>query len=96
MRILEVPIVKLSHTVVSIGIHEEGQDTLFYTGKTMEAKRRRIEEGLEHTKFTGWLVQLHNKHCKGWNSTRSTPPPTTTLSMNFLCTTDGRTQRRSG
>ena len=54
MRMMETPIVKLSHTVFSLGVHEEGQDTFYFTSKTMKAKKVRIEQGLEDTRFTEW------------------------------------------
>lgn len=51
---LEIPIVKLSHTVFSLGVHEEGQETIYFTSETMQAKKKRLEEGTDYTKFSGW------------------------------------------
>lgn len=64
---LEMKIVKLSHVVVSLGVHEEGQETIYYTSETMQAKKRRIEEGIEQTKFTDWFVQFQTSTLKGLN-----------------------------
>ena len=55
MRMLAMKIVNLSHVVYSLGVHEEGKETLFFTSKTMQAKKERIEQGLEDTHFTGWF-----------------------------------------
>jgi len=63
MRMLETPIVRLSHTIVSLGVHEEGQETIYFNSKTMKAKKERIEQGLEDTKFTEW----YDIFFKSWN-----------------------------
>jgi len=56
-------IAKLSHTVVSIGVHEPGGANIYYTSKTMEAKKKRMAEGKEFTKLQAWYVSYHFRDC---------------------------------
>lgn len=51
---LKLEIAHLSHTVVSLGVHEPGGSQIYFTSKTMEAKKKRMEEGTEFTKLQAW------------------------------------------
>lgn len=56
-HLLRLPITKLSHTVISLGIHEENREMVYF-GPNAEEKKKRIEEGDEKTKFQAWSVFL--------------------------------------
>lgn len=64
MRLLEMPIYMVSHIIVPLSVHEEDQQTIYFTSDTMQAKRRRLELGIEDSKFTGWFAKFHLT-CKG-------------------------------
>lgn len=55
MRLWESHIYMMSHHLLGLSVHEPGQETIYFTSATMEAKRRRIAAGTEDTKFSGWL-----------------------------------------
>ena len=53
-HLLKLEIAHLSHTVVSLGVHEPNGAQFYFTSATMEAKKKRMEEGTEFTKLQAW------------------------------------------